>query len=178
MKKILLVLLFGYVTLFSQNIEELKKIGREGDTNALMQLGLIYENGDGVARDLKIAKRYYSQAKELGSEDAKISLSLLELSKQHKTSKHLTNNVKIKLVTGLVYTIGASEVQNLVSKAKQNDKEALFALATLYDNGYGDIEADDKKALLLYIKAAKLGSKKAKDILARKKLANSKNYKQ
>ena len=165
MKKILF-LSMAVIMLFATDIENLKKRGEKGDINALMKLGLMYESGDGVNQDIKLAKRYYSQAKELGSEDAKISLSLLELSNNNEVIKHLSNNVKIKNVNGLNYTIDIKDLKELISRAKKNDKDALFTLATLYDNGYGEIKADSKKALLLYKRAAKLGSQKAKELLS------------
>jgi len=164
MKKFLLISALA-VSLFATNIETLKKEAQNGDINSLMKLGLMYESGDGVKQDLKLAKRYYSQAKELGSEDAKISLSLLELSSNDEVIKHLSNNVSIKNVTGLSYSIDIKDVKELVARAKRDDKDALFTLATLYDNGYGELKADSKKALLLYKKASKLGSKKAQELL-------------
>ena len=165
MKKVLLLSTM-VIILFSANISALKEKAEKGDINALMKLGLIYESGDGVTQDLKLAKRYYSQAKELGSEDAKISLSLLELSNNNEVIKHLSNNVNIKNVTELEYTIDIKDLKELIKRAKKNDKDALFTLATLYDNGYGELKADSDKALLLYKKAAKLGSKRAKELLS------------
>ena len=164
MKKFLLLCIVS-VSLFGVDINLLKKKGEDGDINSLMKLGLMYESGDGVKQDLNLAKRYYSQAKELGSEDAKISLSLLELSNNDEVIKHLSNNVNIKNVTGLNYSIDIKDVKEIIARAKRGDKDALFTLATLYDNGHGDLKADTQKALLLYKKAACLGSKKAKDVL-------------
>jgi len=165
MRRLLLTLSISVGLLLANNIDTLKKRAESGDINALMKLGLMYESGDGVDTDLSLAKRYYSQAKELGSDDAKISLSLLELSLNSDKITHTSNNVEVKKVTGLDYFIDINDIKDLISKAKNGDKDALFTLATLYDNGYGNLKSDQKKALLLYKKAAKLGSKKAKELL-------------
>ena len=165
MKKLFLTLSITAGLLFASSIEELQQKAKSGDINALMQLGLKYESGDGVKQDLNLAKRYYSQAKELGSEDAKISLSLLELSNNSEVFKHLTNNVSINKTTVLDYSISVDDLKDLIKRAKKDDKDAIFTLATLYDNGYGSLKADSNKAILLYKKAAKLGSKKAKELL-------------
>jgi TPR repeat protein len=156
------------ILLVANSLDELKTRAKSGDINALMKLAFMYENGEGVKQDLSLAKRYYSQAKELGSEDAKISLSLMELSNSSSEIKYLSNNVEIKNVTTLNYTIDTKELKELINRAKNSDKDALFTLATLYDNGYGKLKSDSKKALLLYKKAAKLGSKRAKDVLSLK----------
>ncbi len=42
------------------------------------------------------------------------------------------------------------------------DKDALFTLATIYENGLGSIKADKDKAISLYKKAAKLGVEELK----------------
>ena len=150
----------------SVNIDKLKQEGKDGNKDALFQLGFIYENGNGVEADKDLALRYYRQAIELGSEDAKLALALLELDKKiNKKKVSLSNSVKIKTVTGLNYQLSVDDLKETLKLAKKGDKEALFTLATLYDSGYGTIKADKKRALALYIKAAKLGSKKAKDRL-------------
>jgi len=165
MRKLFLTLLLTSGIVFASNLDKLKEKAQAGDVNSIMQLALKYESGDGVAQDIEMAKKYYSQAKELGSEDAKISLSLLELSNNQEIFKHLTNNVSIKSTTNLNYTISIDDLKELIKKAKKNDKDALFTLATLYDNGYGDLKADPQKAMLLYKKSAKLGNKKAQELL-------------
>jgi len=169
MKKIVLALLLLMALAFAQSIDTLKKEGEKGNVEALMKLALIYEDGKGVEQNLKLAKRYYLQAKELGSKDAIIALSLLELSANSNKISHINNSVKIKAKSGLTYSINVDDLKNIVARAKENDSEALYTLATLYDNGYGVIKADSKKALLLYIKSAKLGNQKAKEVLALKK---------
>jgi len=150
----------------SVNIDKLKQEGKDGNKDALFQLGFIYENGNGVEVNKDLALRYYRQAVELGSEDAKLALALLDLDKKiNEREVSLSNSVNIKTVTGLNYKLSVDDLKETIKSAKSNNKEALFTLAALYDSGYGDIKANKKRALALYIKAAKLGSKKAKDRL-------------
>ena len=166
MKKIFFILLgFSFFAL-SANLDELKKAGRDGNIDALIRLGYIYETGSGVKADLQKAIRYYRQAAELGSEDAKLALALLDLhSKINKRVVSLSNSVVIKGENKLTYKLSVSDLKNVLKRAKEGDKDAFFTLATIYDNGYGDIKADKERALALYKKAAKLGSNKAKSIL-------------
>jgi len=163
------ITLFILLTLFlfaGYDIEKLKKEGRDGNSEALFQLGFIYENGQGVEVDKNLALRYYRQASELGNEDAKLALALLDLDKKiNKKSVSLSNSVTVKSEKGLNYKLTISDLKETLSKAKENDKEALFTLAALYDSGFGVIKADRTKAISLYIKAAKLGSEKAKERL-------------
>jgi len=167
MRKILFLILINTIFIFaSMNIESLKLAAKKGDVGAIMKLALMYETGRGVEKDIQKAIRYYRQASELGSEDAKLSISLLELEQNlDKRSVSLENKIEIKTKSGLRYELKVSDLKDVIKRAKNGDKDAFFTLATIYDNGYGDIKADKKRAIALYKKAASLGSKKAKHIL-------------
>ncbi len=167
MKKFILLFLLMPIVIFAKvDIDKLVKEGKAGDKQALYQLGFMYENGMEVNKDLVKAKRYYRQAVELGSEDAKLSLALMDLSdKLDKRRVSLSNSVTVKGSKGLDYKLSVSDLKAVLQRAKKLDKDALFTLATIYDNGYGDIKADSSRALALYKKAAALGSKKAENIL-------------
>ncbi len=167
MKKVVSIILLLPVLIFAKiDIAKLVKEGKAGDKQALYQLGFMYENGMEVDKDLEKAKRYYRQAVELGSDDAKLSLSLMDLSsKLDKRKVSLSNSVTVKGSKSLDYELSVSDLKAVLIRAKNRDKDALFTLATIYDNGYGDIKADKARALALYKKAAALGSKKAENIL-------------
>jgi len=45
-------------------------LAKQGDVESIEKLGLMYERGDGVARDLERAEELYQQAIKLGSKDA------------------------------------------------------------------------------------------------------------
>ncbi len=167
MNKLVTLMLIIPLFLFAKiDIAKLVKEGKAGDKQALYQLGFMYENGMEVNQDLQKAKRYYRQAAELGSEDAKLSLDLMDLiNKLDKRKVSLSNSVTVKALKGLDYKLSVSDLKAVVQRAKDRDKDALFTLATIYDNGYGDIKADKERAMALYQKAASLGSEKAKNIL-------------
>ncbi len=169
MKKVFILLFlifFAYADLAS-----LQKAAKAGDKEALIKLGFMYENGQGgVSKDLEMAKKYYSQAAELGSQDAQIALSLLQLSNHiDKKNVSLSNSVKIEGESQIDIKLSADDLKETLLKAKKLDKDALYTLAVIYDNGFGDIKPDKKRALALYLKAAKLGSKKAIKVLQLKK---------
>jgi TPR repeat protein len=148
------------------SIQELEKMANRGSINALIKLAMRYENGDGVKVNLAKAKRYYKRAIRLGSEDAKIALALLQLDEQlNRKDISLKNNVVIQGDRDLTLKLSLEDLKNIVSRAKRMDKDALFTLATIYENGLGSIKADKDKAISLYKKAAKLGSRRAKNVL-------------
>ena len=167
MKRVFLIIVVSMGLFARVDIAKLQQEAKAGNKEALMELGFIYETGDGVEKDIQKAKKYYSAAAELGNEDAQIALSLLQLSSNlDKKSVSLTNSVTIKGSKNLDVDIEIKDLKEVIKKAKQMDKEALLTLAVLYDNGHGEIKEDKKRAIALYKKAAKLGSKKAKNILA------------
>ena len=168
MKKLLLLMV---LVVFSYgNLADLEKAARAGNQEALIKLGFMYENGKGVKKDLQMAKKYYSQAAELGNEDAQIALSLLQLRNNiDKRNVSLSNKVNIQGDNQIEMKLSANDLKETLNKAKKLDKDALYTLAVIYDNGFGDIKPDRKRAIALYKKAAKMGSLKAKKVLELKK---------
>jgi TPR repeat protein len=149
------------------DMEELTKKAKSGDAQAIYQLGYIFENGVNVKVDKEKAYQLYKKAAKLGSSDAKLSLELLTLDedilKKH-TSKE--NRITIDSVgENILSSIGASDLVDVVSRAKRGDKEALYTLGVMYENGYGTIKADKSKSQMFYKKAAEAGSEKAKELL-------------
>lgn len=167
MKRVIVLMAILPILIFARvDIDKLIKDGKDGNKQALYQLGFMYENGMEVDKNLEKATRYYRQAVELGSEDAKLSLALMDLNnKLDKRKVSLSNSVTVKGSTELDYKLSVSDLKAVLVRAKKSDKDAFFTLATIYDNGYGDIKVDSSKAVALYKKAAALGSEKAKNIL-------------
>jgi len=159
---VLLLSLMSFATTLKSLIEQAKK----GDVRAIFQLAYSYENGLGVQKDEKKAYKLYQKAAKLGDEDAVIALSLFELEKNTISHKNISNKVVVKTNDNFLQ-IEPSELKELIQKAKKGDKDALFTLATLYESGFNSVASNQKKAIALYKKAAKLGSQKAKDVLAR-----------
>ena len=174
MKKFFIFILFFNLLFGGVDLEQLKKRAKAGDKEALMHLGFMYENGKRVKQNLELAKKYYSQAAELGSEDAQVALSLLQLSSTlDKKGVSISNFVTIKDANNLNMKLSVKDLKEILNRAKNMDKDALYTLAVIYDNGLGEIKRDFKRAIALYKKAAKLGSIKAKKVLELK-LANLK----
>ena len=169
MRKLIILI---FLAIFSYaNIADLEKAAKAGDKDALIKLGYMYENGKGgVTKSLDMAKKYYSQAAELGSEDAEIALSLLQLSTHiDKKDVSLNNSINIDGESLIDIKLSASDLKDTLNRAKKLDKDALYTLAVIYDNGFGDIKADKQRAIALYKKAAKLGNKEAEKVLELKK---------
>ncbi|KZN61046.1 hypothetical protein N473_22150 [Pseudoalteromonas luteoviolacea CPMOR-1] len=111
-----------------------------GSSDALNNLGMMYNNGDGVAINYALAKMYFEQAIEHGS---KLSYGNL----------------------GRLYEVGNGVVQNYdqaISLYKQGaqsqDAQSIHNLGSMYNLGTG-IEKDRDKALTLFEQAANLGNR-------------------
>ncbi len=165
MKFFITILSFSLIV-FSADLNTLIAKAKRGDVKAIFELAYIYENGLGVEKNSKKAYKLYQKAASMGDEDAMIALSLFELNNKSVSHKNISNKVLVKN-DGNFLKIDPNDLKELIERAKKNDKDALFTLATLYESGFNNVASDPKKAKALYKKAAKLGSKKAKDVLNR-----------
>ena len=57
----------------------MRKLANSGDTDAMYQLGLMYESGDGMMQNTPIALNRFRQAADKGHEKAKEKLHRLSL---------------------------------------------------------------------------------------------------
>lgn len=160
-----LILLSTIWLVSSVDIDKLVAGAKSGDVESITQLAYIYENGVDVKTDIIKAKKLYKKASSLGSEDAELSLTLLDLKNKVEKSVSIKNSVATKDKESLFTDIGVDDIGNMITKAKKGDKDALFSLAVMYDNGYGAIEPNKKRAISLYKKAYENGSIKAKEVL-------------
>lgn len=75
----------------SEEVRNLKKAYEKGSVDAAFQIGELYYIGQGVKKDLKKAKEYYTKAAEADHENAQLKLGLIlcnkELSKMKKATK-------------------------------------------------------------------------------------------
>ena len=117
------------------------------DPEAIYRLGLMYENGEGVAQDYGTSFNYFKTAADKGHEDAWINL-------------------------GIDYLIGRgtardySQADYWLEKAAKAEKSAAQAiLGDLYCNGWG-VPTDYTTAAYWYEKAVQGGSLEAKEKLA------------
>jgi len=56
---------------YGMALKQFEKAADQGNTDALLKLGLMYETGSGVTQDQGKALEFYGRAIKLGSEDAK-----------------------------------------------------------------------------------------------------------
>ena len=61
----------------SQDIDKLRKAAEQGDARAQTMLGVMYDNGEGVAEDDREAVRWYRKAAEQGLAEAQTMLGLM-----------------------------------------------------------------------------------------------------
>ncbi|MFZ5482901.1 MAG: tetratricopeptide repeat protein [Pseudomonadota bacterium] len=115
-----------------------KPLAESGDAAAQYNLGVMYDNGQGVALDYKEAATWYRKAAEQGDADAQINL-------------------------GLMYHNGQGVAQDYKEAAawyrkaaEQGYAKAQNNLGVMYDNGQG-VAQDYKEAVAWYRKAAEQG---------------------
>jgi len=165
MKRVILIFLLSICIYADVNIDSLEKEANKGSVKAILKLANIYENGIGVKKDLTKAKGLYLKAVKLGNSDAKLSIALVELERSVDRNVSLNNSVTLKDREHIFRDLTKDDIKDLIIKAKQGDKNAIFSLGVIYENGYGVVKQDKKRAISLYKKAYSLGSKKAESIL-------------
>ncbi|MCF6439536.1 sel1 repeat family protein [Pseudoalteromonas luteoviolacea] len=112
---------------------------KNGSSDALNNLGMMYNNGDGVDVDYTIARSYFERAIELGG-----SLSFGNLGSLYELGK----GVEQDYLTAISYYQQGVEHQ---------DAQSMHNLANLYNTGTG-VDKDRVLALSLFEQAAKLGN--------------------
>lgn len=112
--------------------KELKSLAREGNPDALNMMGLMYENGWGLEKDVKKAKRYFNRCSALGHMGCVNSLRALK-DKEYKV-----------------------ELKTIIPAAESGDAVAQNRLGEMSEFGYG-LERNPDNALSWYLKAADQG---------------------
>ena len=75
---LVLVLFFSHSNTEANEAEVVKKMAAQGVPMAQYMLGMMYEHGDGVTRDLREAKKWYELSADGGVTMAREKLSLLD----------------------------------------------------------------------------------------------------
>ncbi|MDK1287754.1 tetratricopeptide repeat protein [Pseudoalteromonas umbrosa] len=112
---------------------------KNGSADALNNLGMMYNNGDGVLVDYGLAHSYFEQAIKSGSR-----LSFGNLGSLYESGKGVKQDY-IKAIS--LYQQGV----------KHEDPQSMHNLGTLYSSGVG-VKKDRVLALTLFEKAANLGN--------------------
>ena len=149
-----------------------------GNTNAMLNLGFCYMNGDGVPQDKKKAIELYQKASDMGNTNAMFKLALcyekgdgvsqdkkkaIELFERAADMGHTNAMVKV----GLCYEKGEGVSQDKQKAielyqraADMGNTNAMVNLGFCYDKGDG-VSQDTDKAIELYQKAADMGNTNA-----------------
>ena len=129
--------------------EQLSQAGK-GDTQAMYEIGRMYERGRGVDEDASEAVRWYIKSASGGSDSAHARL-------------------------GMIYFTGQGAAQDypkarshLVTAAKNNDPAAQYYLAMMFEQGKA-VKQNTVRALTLYKKSAAGGYYQAQNGITRLK---------
>ncbi len=150
------------------------QLAEQGNTEAQFQAGLIYVNGQGIAKDYKQAVVWFDKAAKQGHREAQTKLGFM-----YATGKGVEQNynsafywwykaseqgdVIAQYNLGLMYAKGQGVVKDnslavswYSKAAAQGDAHAQYNLGAMYANGVG-VAKDNEQAADLYRKAAKQG---------------------
>ncbi|QCE34643.1 sel1 repeat family protein [Acetobacteraceae bacterium] len=126
--------------------EYYQKAAGEGNAEAQMNLGFLYDVGRGVPQNYEKAAEYYQKAANQGDAAAQCNLGIL-----YENGQGVPQN----------YEKAAEYYQKA---ADQKNANAQYHLGLLYENGQG-VSKNHEKAIELWHKAANQGQKKAKKAL-------------
>lgn len=128
-------------------IGALKKRAENGDADAQFKLAHMYENGEGITKDLREAVEWYRKAAEQGRAQAQHNLGWMYIEGSGDLTKNLSEAAKW-----------------LHKSAKQGHKSSQNSLGYMYSHGEGvtkDLEEADK----WFQKAAEQEDKQAQERL-------------
>ena len=127
-------------------LRQLKTLAGAGDTNAQFSLGAMYENGEGVPKDVAQAVSWYRRAAEQGVASAQ-------------------NNLGAMYYRGDGVPKDAAQAVSWFRKAaEQGNAHAQFSLGAAYESGEG-VPKDAAEAVSWYRKAAEQGDSGAQSNL-------------
>src|SRR6516225_1417378 len=156
-----------------------KRATNEGNAEAMFNLGLLYDNGQGVTQDYVRAREWYEKAADEGNAEAMFNLGLLYANGQGVTQDYVRAREWYEKAAekgfpramgnlGVLYHNGQGIAQDYVRAREWYEKaaekgfpRAMFNLGLLYANGQG-VTQDYVRAREWYEKAADKGEPRAK----------------
>ena len=139
---------------YDKALEEIRPLAEQGDPRGQYSMGVLYENGFAVARDLPQAASWYLKAAEQGNSDAQYNLGAMN---EHGVGMPVNY---------------AQAARWYRPAAEQGDIDALSNLGVLYQNGQG-VPQDKVLAMALYnVSVAYAGGGKTQAAQNRQGLAN------
>jgi len=155
-------------------------LARRGDVDAQFNVGTLYDNGFGVARDVEKATLWYARAADRKIAPAELVLAHIlkhgeaivrddDQALRHLRSAAQRGSARAQFELGVAYDRGIGVTQNYATAAAwyeraaaQGLREAVYNLATLFDEGLG-APKDHVAALAWYRQAARAGSARAQN---------------
>ena len=152
----------------------------DGDMDAQLSLGMMYENGKDLRTDLKEASKWYRKAAEQGQPEAQYRLGrLYENGKGVRQNLIEAANWYLK-AAGQEYADASHAIDDLLGshrtikpcisrdqlmlyreRAEKGNMIAQYNLGRIYQNGTGNVEQDLGEAVRWHRKAAEQGHKEA-----------------
>jgi len=144
-------------------------LANQNDPKACYNLGLMYQEGDGVAKNMDEAVKWYRKAAELNYKDAQYTLGALVFQRQIQSISYpeaaayyeqaaKLGHVKSQLNLGMLYFRGDVIAQDLPAAvhwlnlaASNNNSEAQGYLANMYQQGVGVTQDTVKAAMWLLL---------------------------
>ena len=124
---------------FTTALREWTPLAEQGNSQSQYNLGVMYENGNGVPKDHKTAVKWYKLAAEQGHADAQ--------KKVQEFQKKIAEQ---------------NELRALQASAKQGDANSQYLLGLMYDNGDG-VPENDREEVKWYKLAAEQGHADAQE---------------
>ena len=139
---------------YAKALQESRPLAEKGDPRSQYAMGVLYENGYGVPKDLKQAAAWYLKAAKQGNSDAQYNLGAMY---EH----------------GVGMTVNYAEAARWYRPAaEKGDIDALSNLGVLYQGGKG-VPQDKVLAMALYnVSVAYAGKGTTRAMQNRQSLAN------
>jgi tetratricopeptide (TPR) repeat protein len=119
-------------------VEWFTRAAEKGDATAMSNLGVRYDDGDGVEKNSEKAVEWYTRAADLGHATAMYNMGVCY---EHGTGVEKSAEKAVEWYT---------------RAAEKGDGQAMRDLGECYENSYG-VEESAKKAVEWYARAAELG---------------------
>lgn len=140
-----------------------------------VNLGTMYDKGQGVTQDYVEAEKWYRKAAELGNAEAQLTLSMRLVGKTESNywlrKAAEQGNVHAQILLGLRYEFRTSAPPDYAEAlkwfrkgAEQGDSETQFRLGVMYYVGHG-VPQDNTEAMKWFCKAAEQGQASAQHAL-------------
>ena len=154
------------------DVAALRRIASRGDVEAMYELGMVYRDGDGAPKDLKVAFTWFRKAAARGKAEAMNEVGCA-YSRGHGVPRNYTaaltwfrkaaaeGDVIAMLNVGVAYDMGqgvpiddAEAVKWYLLSAQGGDPTAALYLGSMYERAEG-VRLDFEEAARWYRKAAK-----------------------